>query len=129
MSLSPNVPASARIMYRAGQLVLVGVALYFGFLGADTLGLPARTADARVVGKEYVPAGRTYTTNVVGGRSQVHAQTTPEMYVVHLEMAGDSATAAVEKSLYDGLSTGQTVNVEYRRRRVTGGTDVLRVSR
>jgi len=107
--------------------VLVAGAAWILFLGTDTLGLPTRTDVAHATAREHIPAGRTYPTEIVGGRSVGRPCAVPETYLLRLQVGKPRGAAAVERPLYDALRAGEQVTVEYRRRRLTGAADVLRV--
>lgn len=116
-------------MYVFGGVILVGVALYFLFMAVDGQALGNTKGTARVVDKEYREAGRTYTTEIIGGQTRTIPRVTPEMYILKLEIDGRQTEAPVAKSLYDAVNKGDKVQVVYRRRRITGAlqvTDVIR---
>jgi hypothetical protein len=117
------------IMHRVGAVILACVMIYFSFLAVNTLGLQDENATGQVVAKSYHEAGQTYTTDVVGGTRRVRQTSTPEMYILTLTVGGEQTTAAVDKDLYDTVQEGDQVKVVYQRRRLTGGTQVVSVSR
>jgi hypothetical protein len=117
------------IMYKVGAIVLVGVALYFLFTAANTFGLAEQTVTASVVSKAFREAGKTYVTQVIGGKTYTRPQTTPEAYLVTVKLDGKDATGAVDASLFEQLQQGDPVHVVYQKRRLTGATQIVRVSR
>jgi hypothetical protein len=119
----------ARVMYTVGIIVLVGMALYFGFMAVDGFGLETRTASAVVKGKDYRPAGQTYTTQVINNRAYTTPHTTAEMHLLLLDLSGENAAWDADQRLYDELEAGDEVHVSYQRRRLTGALQVLNVSR
>lgn len=122
-------PRPNRFMYVFGGLILVGVGLYFLLMGVDSQALDNTKGTATVVGKEYREAGRTYTTEIIGGRTRTIPRVTSEMYILKLEINGRQTEAAVAKSLYDAINNGDKVQVVYRRRRITGALQVVDVIR
>ena len=116
-----------RPMMILGVIVLCGVGFYFLFSAVNGIGLEDESGDATVVRKEYRESGTTYQRQVIGGRVHTQAQATPELYILMLDIDGQSAECAVTKSLYDELSETDRVSVEYQRKRITGSllvTDV-----
>lgn len=118
---------SGNIMYIVGIVVIAAVALYTAFMGIDGWGLAEEDGSARVTGKEYIEAGSTYMTQVIGGRSFVTSQDRPELWVIELELDGEPTAAAVERAVYESLSVGDEVRVTYSKRRLTGALQVLSV--
>ena len=49
--------------------------------------------------------------------------------MLELDVDGDRAQAAVDRSLYEGVEPGDRVAIEFTRRRITGTMDVQRVTR
>ena len=92
---------------------------------SPTLGLwPA----ASVVGKEYREAGTSYTTQVIGGQTRQVPHATAEAFVLDLDVDGDQAQAAVDRSLYEAVKSGDRVQIEFTRRRISGMIVVGRVT-
>lgn len=120
---------SGTVMYRVGAVVLACVAIYFLFTAVNTLGLAEESGTGVVVGKAYREAGTTYHTQVIDGRSYVRPQATPDMYLLDLTIDEKSVQAEVERALFDDVEQGEQVEVVYRQHRLTGGTQVVRVSR
>ncbi len=116
-------------MYVFGVVILLGVGLYFLFMAVDGQAIGNTRGTATVVDKEYREAGRTYTTQIVGGQTRTIPRVTPEMYILKLEINGRKTEAAVAKSIYDAVNKGDKVQVVYRRRRITGALQVVDVLR
>ena len=123
----PGTPGTP--MYAIGGVILVGALLWMGFMAADGLGLGESRDSAVVVGKSYRAAGKTYVTERIGNQNLVVPHATPEAYLLDLTLRGDSAQAAVERTLFEALQAGDTVSVRYQRRRLTGRTQVVGVDR
>jgi hypothetical protein len=105
------------------------VAVYFLFTATNTVGLVEQTGTASVVSRAYREAGTTYTTEVVAGRSYTRPQATPEAYLLRLMLDGREATAQVDQVLFEAAEAGDQVQVTYQKRRLTGATQIVRVSR
>ena len=112
-----------------GGLILVVVASYFLFNAVDGTGLVSRSGRAAVVGKQYKPAGQTYTRQVIGSQTLNVPQTTPEMFVLDLDLEGQRVQGTTDRALYERISAGDQVQVTYQQRRITGALQVLDVSR
>ena len=118
-----------RFMYILGVVILVGVAGYYAFVAANTMGLEEQQGTATVVGKEYRPAGTTYTTQVIDGRTHQVPHAVPEAYLLTLDIAGHTGQGIVEKALYDAVREGDAVQVRYTQYRFTGTTEIINVTR
>jgi hypothetical protein len=116
-------------MWIVGLVIVVCVALYFLFQAADSLALTDQTAPAKVVGKGYREAGRSYYTEIINGRPVAAPRTTPEAYVLKLTFDGCEVECPVSLVLYDAMNDGDQVHVTYQRRRITGALKVMSVSR
>jgi hypothetical protein len=116
-------------MWIVGLVILVCVALYLFFLAADGAALTSQTASAKVVGKGYREASRSYYTEIINGLPVAQPRITPETYVLTLALDGREVDCPVSLLLYDATNGGDQVNVTYQRRRITGALRVLKVSR
>lgn len=125
----PPTPGPPRAIYWMAALLMLGAAGYYAFQGIDSLGLDVQHGEATVVDKEYRPAGQTYTTQVINGRTHQVPQATPEMFILVLDVDGEVAQAPVERDLYNAVDAGDQVYVEFVRRRITGNPQVTEVSR
>ena len=138
-------------VYLFSIIVLVAVIAYFGFGVIDRAGLETTTAQAVVTGKQYTAAGKTYVTNVTGGRTWVQEQANPESYAVTLNvLVGDrgeetgedgrrgdgdrkeeknveKSVGLVSREMYDSLEDGDRVTVRIRRTRITRKLQVVEV--
>jgi len=112
-----------------GAIILVLVAIYFLFQAVDGMGLASQSGRAAVVGKEYRPAGQTYTREVVGNQTLNVPKTTPEMHILELDLDGRRVQGTTDRALYESISAGDQVQVTYQQRRITGALQVVRVSR
>jgi hypothetical protein len=110
-------------------LIMLGAAGYYAFQGIDRFGLDIQHGEATVIDKEYRPAGQTYTTQVINGRTHQVPQATPEMFVLTLDVDGEEAQAPVERDVYNAVHAGDQVYVEFIRRRITGNPEVTEVNR
>ena len=116
-------------MHVLGAMILVLVVLWFGFQAVDRLGLATQQAPATVTGKTHRAAGQTYTTTIINKQTHVVPHATAEAYVLDLDLFGARAQGMADRALYDGVKAGDRVNVSYRKRRFTGGLEVVAVSR
>jgi len=114
-------------VYIAGILILAG--LFFLFQAVDTLGLEVKKASARVIAREHRETVMGYRTEIINNQPRAVANVTPEMYVLHLDIDGHRAEAAVSHSFYDAVQPGDRVQVTFQKRRLTGGLRVLEVTK
>jgi hypothetical protein len=112
-----------------GALVLIAIAAYVIFMALDAVGLSSQRGEATVVGREHLPAGTTYATQVIGGQTRTLPQTKPDTYVLELEIGGERVRYPVEKELWDSLEPGARVNARWIRRRITRALQVQDVAR
>ena len=112
-----------------GGIILAVVAIYFLFTAVDGTGLATQSGRAAVVGKQYQPAGKTYTRQVIGNQTLNVPQATAEMFVLDLDLEGRRVQGTTNRSLYEALAAGDQVQVTYQQRRITGSLQVLTVSR
>lgn len=129
-----GLPASgptqaAPFMYIFGGIILVGVLGWYSFSAFDRLGLEDQTGAATVVAKEHHDARRGYTTEIIGGTARAVPHAIPEMYILKLEIDGCQAAGIVEKSLYDAVAPRDQVRATYKKRRITGGLQIVRLTR
>jgi hypothetical protein len=127
--MRPSALASARVTAALGTILLTGAAIWMGGTALDGMGLEENTGSAVVTGKSHRDAGTTYTREIINNRSYTVAQATPEVYALLLELEGRQVAGAVNQALWDTTTAGDSVRVKYRRRRLTGGIDVLGVTR
>ncbi len=127
--MTQNEPKAhpARFMLLFGGIILLAIISYYGFWAINSLGLEDLSAFAKVVDKEYRKEGKTYTTQIVGGRSLTRSQKTPEMYIVSFKFKGESIGGPVDKDLYQALKVGDTVEIIYRQQRITGGLQFVEI--
>jgi hypothetical protein len=114
-------------MYLTSAFILGALALYLLFRLLDSRFLPELKGNATVTAKHHVPAGNTYRTQVIGNQNLVLPIPQGEGWLAYLEIEGRPAGIALDKARFDSLSVGDRVEVAYRKRRFTGGIDVLRV--
>lgn len=122
-------PGPPRAVYWMAGLILMGAVGYYAFQGIDRFGLSVQHGEATVIDKAYRPAGETYTTQVINGRTHRVPQATPEMFILTLDLDGEEAQAPVERDLYNRLQAGDQVSVSFIRRRITGNPEVTEVNR
>ena len=116
-------------MYVFGAIILICVVGWYAFNAIDSLALENRTGMARVVAKEHRDARQTYTTDIIGGKAQTVPRTLPEMYILKLDIGGRETSGVVEKDLYSAVNPQDEVRVTYQRRRITGGLQIVSVTR
>ena len=122
-------PGPPRAVYWMAALIMLGAVGYYAFQGIDRFGLSVQHGEATVVGKEYRPAGQTYTTQVINGRTHQVPQATPEMFILTLDLEGEEAQAPVERNLYEAVNAGDEVSVSFISRRITGNPEITEVNR
>src|SRR5580704_14309843 len=108
-----------------GGLVLIGVLAYYGFYAANTLGLERRRAEAVVLAKDYKPASKGYSTELIGGKTTVVPKVTAESFWLRLHVDGNETVFPVRKDFYDSVNGGERVLVTYQKRRLTGTLQVV----
>ncbi|WP_149499687.1 hypothetical protein [Roseiconus lacunae] len=121
---SPN-----KFIYVFSALVLGCVAFYFLFMTVNTAGLSISHGSATVVGKRFQEGGTSSFTQPVGNQRIVRVQETPSAYVVKLEISEQQTEFPIDKELYDRVSAGDRLAVEYQTTRLTGAIQVTSVSR
>ncbi|MDJ0943332.1 MAG: hypothetical protein QNJ30_07700 [Kiloniellales bacterium] len=112
-----------------GGLIVLGFVGYFGFLGLDSFGLAEQRGTATVVGKEYLPAGTTYRSVMIGGQNRVVPQATGEQHLLALKVGDDETVFAVDRGAYQRIGEGDRLPVVYRRTRLTGALQVVEIAR
>jgi hypothetical protein len=129
MTTAASETGAVSFMPVLGAIILIVVALYFAFTAIDGVGLPMQSGRATVLGKQYRPAGQTYTRQIVGNQTLNVPQATPEMFVLDLDLDGQRVQGTTARALYEQLAAGDEVSVTYQQRRITGALQVLSVSR
>jgi hypothetical protein len=124
--LPPQLKANPP-MYILGAVILVAVLGWMLFQAVDGLALPTAVAPARVVGRGYQAAGKTYITQIINNRPLVTSQTRPEAWLVELDVVDSRAQAAVPQEMFDRLNIGDQVIVSFSRRRLTGTVMIVDV--
>jgi hypothetical protein len=117
------------LVYIFPAVVFVAALLYYAYGALDRVGLQTHQAQALVTGKQYTPGSTTYTTEVVGGRTMTRPHQNPDLYIVELEIAGESTGGAVSPDLYASLQPGERVRVQFQRTRRSNRILVTDVSR
>jgi hypothetical protein len=112
-------------VYVFAAIVIGAVLVYYGFGLIDRMGVEVRSSAATVTGKQYTAGGKTYVTNVAGGRTWTQAQETPETYAVTLNVGGEPTVGLVSKQMFESLNAGDKVNVKFRRTRITKRLEVI----
>ena len=128
MTSNPKALRPPLLMPIIGGVVLAGLAIYYGFMAINSMGLPVSLGEAEIVGMEFRESSNTYATQRIGGSTQTVMRTNPAMYVLHLRLQDQEVECAVEKERFEQLSTNDQVRVEYQRYRLTGGLVILQVS-
>jgi hypothetical protein len=63
----------------------------------------------------------------VGKQNLTRVQSTPEMYLLTLDIDGRMAVSAVDRRTYEALKPGDRVQATYQRRRISGALQVVGV--
>ena len=121
------IPKPGNIMLYVGGLMLAGLLVYFSFSAVNSMGLQNQSATARVIGKGFQEAGKTYVTQRVGNRMLTVPQVSPEMYLLELDVQGKTTSCAVAKAIYDRVNAGDPVSIVFHTKRITRGIQVLSV--
>lgn len=125
----PAQPGPPRFIYWLSALIMLGVGGYYAFMAIDGTGLDEQIGEAIVIEKEYRPAGETYSTQIINGRTHRVPQATAEAFILTLDVEGSTAQVPVERTQYQALAAGDQVQVRYIQRRLTGriqATEVIR---
>lgn len=126
----PMTPFTANpFVFIFSGVLLVAVLVYFGWGAMDHLGLADEQSSAVVTAKNYNPPGVTYRTNIVAGRAWTMADSTPDTYVLTLNLGQEPTVAIVSKDLYDALRPGDRVQVRMHRTRFSRRLEVTEVVR
>lgn len=107
--------------------LLVGVLGYFAYGLLDRIGLTESQARAVITAKQYNAPGKTYNTNIAGGRAWTQAYQTPDTYVLSLNIGQEPTVAIVSKEQYETLRAGDSVEVRLHRTRISGRLEVTEV--
>jgi hypothetical protein len=105
-------------------LMLLGGALWYGYQFVDGSFLTEKEATAKVVGKEHVPFAEKYQMMNVGGVNRTVKIAVPETWLLVVDVEGDQAKAGVDHDVFLEMKPGTEVKVRYKKRRVTGNTQV-----
>ncbi len=116
-------------VYIFPALLLVAAVLYFGYGALDRAGLAAQTAATVVTGKQFAQGSTTYHTTVIGNQNLVQADRNPDAYILTFDVEGEHTGGAVTRELYEALQPGDSVQVRFRRTRLTNRIVVTHVSR
>src|SRR5512132_4209281 len=109
-----------------GGVVLAGVILYYAFMAIDGMGLrPGPVCWTRSIAG---PAAPTAHRSSAIARSSCR-RSTPEMYVLSIDVEGVPSEALVDKALHDAVGLRDRVRVTYQRRRFTGAVQIVAVTR
>jgi hypothetical protein len=123
-------PFSANpFMFIFSVVAIVGMVLYLGYVAFDRLGLQVEEADAIVLDKQHYAGGEAPLVNIVAGRPWVQSQLTPEIFLLTLKSEAAHLQAAVTKPVFDAMTPGDTVSIKYQRQRISGGIQVIAVSK
>jgi len=120
--------AANPFMFIFSIVAIAGVVLYFGYMAFDGLGLETERATATVMDKQHVARGEAPMVDIVGGRPWVRSQETPETFLLRLRLDDAEFYAPVTRSVFDQTNRGETVRVQYQRRRISGTLEVVEVS-
>ena len=111
---------AARYMYWIGGALIVVVVAWYGYWALDMVGLATQRAIGTVLEKGYRQGGKTYYTQYIDGRPLVIPQERPPAFVVTVQINGEQGEVAIDENIFNRLQKGESVNVEYRRRRLSG---------
>ena len=119
MKLPPIPPFKKNILLYFGSAVLVSVVLYLSFLALNEMGLREQAAEGQILEKAYRPAY--HGTRMVKSGNSYHSvpSYTPEAWLVTVRVDGSVGTGDVPRADYDKFQIGETVLVDYSRRRIT----------
>jgi hypothetical protein len=116
-------------MWILGLVIVIGVALYFGFQAVDNVALPTHTSIVNVLGKDYRGPNRSHYIEIVNRQAVAMPRVSPEAYLLRIALDGRELECPVPLPLFESTKEGDAVTVTYQRRRITGAVRVLRVTR
>jgi hypothetical protein len=119
----------SRLVYIFPAIAFGAVALYYLYGAVDRLGLETQRAEARVTGKQVARGSTTYNTTIAGGRAWSQAAENPDAFIVALEIEGEASGGAVDSQMYESLSEGDRVQVQFQRTRISRQILVTNVHR
>ncbi len=128
LSFNNVKPKSSQFMLIFGTIILLGVGLYFVFMGFDSLGLKKQEDTALVIGKSYHKAGKTYTTKRVGDRMLTIPRILPGKYILQLKIGNIETECPVDKDLYNSVNIEDIVCVVYKKSRILGSLQIVNVT-
>ncbi|OYP35461.1 hypothetical protein [Rhodopirellula sp. MGV] len=124
-----NQPAGPnRFIYFFSAIVLCSVVAYYLFAAINTNGLPTHQGTATVLDKYFQEGGTSSFTQPIGNQQIVRVTETPEAYVVKLEINEQQTDFPLDKEVYDRVSAGDTLSVEYQITRLTGSIRVTKAN-
>ena len=124
-----RLPSSVRWMRALVALIVVAVAGYATFMIVERAGTATGTVRGAVLGKRYIAAHRTYSTEIINGRAVPVPKDVPDAYVVDVATPLGRTTGAVTEVMYGRVAVGDSVTARVRRGRLSGAVAVLDVSR
>jgi hypothetical protein len=116
-------------IYVFSVAAIAGVLLYYVYGAVDRAGLEVSSATATVAEKQFTESGKSYYTTVAGGQAFVQSQETPETYAVVLSFGDERTAGVVPQQLYASLKVDDSVQVKYRRTRISNKLEVLEITR
>ena len=119
----------SRLVYIFPAIAFGAVALYYLYGAVDRLGLETQRAEARVTAKQVARGSTTYNTRIAGGRAWSQATENPDAFIVSLEIEGEASGGAVDSQMYESLSEGDRVQVQFQRTRISRQILVTNVHR
>ncbi|MCC9602683.1 hypothetical protein LOC67_19200 [Stieleria sp. JC731] len=126
---SANLPGPNRFIYVVSGCLLVAVAGYYAFTAMNTMGLATHHGNAIVVGKYFQEAGTSSFSQPIGNQQIVRVQETPEAYIAKVKINEQQTECALDKPLYEEVSPGDQLNVEYQVTRLTGAIRITKATR
>lgn len=101
-------------------LVLIGAILYGLFTAADSWFLQRKNKEGLLIGKTFIPAHTTYTTNPI-----YHS----DEWSVIVDVDGERGSLSVSRKFYNSLTEDDSLTVSYVSGRMTGRLYVKSITR
>ena len=126
-SAIPNPPSTVWIYVRGLAIPMLMVVGWMGYYAANNLGIPEQHGTATVVSKQVVEAGSNFHTTIVGGHAYVQSQPKGEAYLIELDLRDELVWSFVPVEVYAEISTGDSLEVHYRRTRFGGSIQMVEI--
>ncbi len=116
-------------MFYFSVAAIAAMVLFISYMAVDRLGLRSENETALVIGKQHYRGGEAPIVNIAAGRPWVQSQLQPDMYLLSLKSDNEELGAGVSQTTFDNVNPGDTVNIVKQRRRLSGISVIIDVTR